>query len=136
MTAVPHAALTVTEGKEMLSKYEWNTKIAQHYFCSRCGIYTFHSKRMLPDHYGVNVYCLEGFDPSQVPVRRTDGLGLTVGDAQSAAGVARAARHPKMSRHPRESGDPVCRGSSVLSPAPAFTQLAFAGMTAPEDLAI
>jgi hypothetical protein len=83
MTAVPHANLTITEGKELLSKYEWNTKIAKHYFCSRCGIYTFHSKRMLPDHYGVNVYCLEGFDPSTVPVRRTEGLGLTVADANA-----------------------------------------------------
>ena len=69
MTAVPHGALTITDGEDVLSKYEWNTKIAKHYFCSRCGIYTFHRKRALPNHYEVNVRCLDGFDAKSVPVR-------------------------------------------------------------------
>ena len=31
-----------------------------------CGIYPFHRKRVSPDHYGVNVFCLEGFDPAGI----------------------------------------------------------------------
>ena len=27
---------------EILGLYQWNTRIAKHYFCTRCGIYTFH----------------------------------------------------------------------------------------------
>lgn len=78
MMAVPVAALTLLEGQEALTLYRWNTGVARHFFCSVCGIYTFHQKRSAPDHYGVNVFCLEGFDASSVPVRRADGLTMTV----------------------------------------------------------
>ena len=49
--------------------------MAQHYFCSRCGIYTHHRRRSNPDQYGYNVACLEGIDPfalGTVPV--SDGV--------------------------------------------------------------
>jgi hypothetical protein len=47
---------------------------ARRYFCRICGIYPFHRKRITPDHFGVNVYCLQDFDPAGIPVRRTFGL--------------------------------------------------------------
>jgi hypothetical protein len=83
MAKVPEAALTITAGEEVLSTYEWNTHRAKHYFCSRCGIYTFHRKRAAPDHFGVNVFCLEGFDPASIAVRATEGIGMTVVDPQA-----------------------------------------------------
>jgi len=49
---------------------------ARHYFCKTCGIYPFHRKRVTPDHLGVNVFCLEGFDPSGIPVRETHGSAM------------------------------------------------------------
>lgn len=67
--------LTVVEGGERLSLYQFNTNTAKHYFCSRCGIYTHHQRRSNPNEYGVNVACLEGispFDFEEVPV--TDGI--------------------------------------------------------------
>jgi hypothetical protein len=64
----------------LLSIYEWNTHRAKHFFCSRCGIYTFHRKRAAPDHFGVNVFCLEDFDPATMPVRATEGIGMSVVD--------------------------------------------------------
>jgi hypothetical protein len=82
MTMVPEAALTILEGESMLTLYQWNTRRAKHYFCSRCGIYTFHRKRSLPDHFGINVFCLEGFDPKSVPMRVTQGLTMSVDDPQ------------------------------------------------------
>jgi len=42
----------------------------------RRGIYPFHRKRVTPDHYGVNVFCLEGFDAAGVPVRETRGSAM------------------------------------------------------------
>lgn len=63
--------ITVTQGKEALTLYEFNTRVAKHYFCTKCGIYTFHQRRSAPDQYGVNVACIEGmspFDFSEVPV--------------------------------------------------------------------
>ena len=63
--------LEVLEGKEALMLYQFNTGQARHYFCSRCGIYTFHQRRSAPQEYGVNVACIEGvspFDFEKVPV--------------------------------------------------------------------
>jgi hypothetical protein len=39
-------------------------------------MYRFHRKRVAPDHFGVNVFCLHDFDPAGVPVRRTVGAGM------------------------------------------------------------
>lgn len=54
--------LVITAGEEQLTLYQWNTRIAKHYFCSLCGIYTHHQRRRLPDQIGFNVACLEGID--------------------------------------------------------------------------
>lgn len=78
MTKVPEAALTLLQGEDALTLYQWNTRRAKHYFCSRCGIYVFHRKRAAPDHFGVNIFCLKGVDPSVFPVRATDGLGMSL----------------------------------------------------------
>ena len=78
MAKVHEDALTVTAGEEALSLYQWNTRRAKHYFCSRCGIYTFHRKRSAPDHYGVNVFCLDNFDVASIPVRATEGASMTL----------------------------------------------------------
>ena len=32
--------ITFDAGEEALTVYQFNTGVAQHYFCSRCGIYT------------------------------------------------------------------------------------------------
>jgi hypothetical protein len=81
MASVPGEKLTVTKGEDKLTLYQWNLKIAKHYFCSVCGIYTFHRPRSAPDTYGFNVGCLEGVDPysfTGVPVR--DGAALSLAD--------------------------------------------------------
>ena len=78
MAKVHEDALTVTAGEEALSLYQWNTRRAKHYFCSRCGIYTFHRKRSAPDHYGVNVFCLDNFDVASMPVRATEGASMSL----------------------------------------------------------
>jgi hypothetical protein len=85
MAKVHESALTILEGEDRLSLYQWNTRRAQHRFCSVCGIYTFHRKRSAPDHYGVNVFCLDGFDAKGIPVRATEGQGMTVADPAARA---------------------------------------------------
>jgi hypothetical protein len=55
--------LTVTAGAEKLATYRFNTKTAEHQFCSVCGIYTHHKRRSNPNQLGVNVACLEGISP-------------------------------------------------------------------------
>jgi hypothetical protein len=80
MLKVPEAALTVLQGREALTLYQWNTHRAKHYFCRHCGIYVFHNKRAAPDHFGVNVFCLKHFDPADIPVRATEGASMTIED--------------------------------------------------------
>jgi hypothetical protein len=53
--------LTLGEGK--LATYRFNTRTAEHHFCSLCGIYTHHKRRSNPDQLGVNVACLKGVSP-------------------------------------------------------------------------
>jgi hypothetical protein len=59
------------EGEDKLTSYRFNSGSAQHFFCSRCGIYTHHQRRSNQAQYGVNVACIEGvspFDFTDVPV--------------------------------------------------------------------
>ncbi|WP_174273655.1 GFA family protein [Sphingomonas bacterium] len=63
--------VTILRGEELLASYRFNTGSAQHFFCSRCGIYTHHQRRSNRQQYGVNVACLDGvspFDFVEVPV--------------------------------------------------------------------
>jgi hypothetical protein len=78
MAKVPEDALEVVEGSELLSLYEWNSRVAKHYFCSCCGIYVFHRKRAASDHFGINAFCLDGFDIDSVPIRATIGADMSV----------------------------------------------------------
>lgn len=77
MVMVYEDNLIIHSGQDSLSEYSFHTNTAKHYFCRICGIYPFHRKRVAPDHFGVNVFCLENFDPSSIPVRNTDGKGMT-----------------------------------------------------------
>lgn len=78
MAKVSEAALRIDAGEELLATYEWNSMRAKHHFCSRCGIYVFHRKRSAPDHFGVNIFCLDGFDVASLPIRETEGAGMTL----------------------------------------------------------
>ena len=63
MAAVDLQNLKIIEGEENLSIYQFNTKVAKHYFCKICGIYTHHKMRSNPNMYGINAACIEGVDP-------------------------------------------------------------------------
>jgi hypothetical protein len=56
-------AFRIKEGEDKLATYRFNTKVAEHHFCSVCGIYTHHKRRSNPNQLGVNVACLEGLSP-------------------------------------------------------------------------
>lgn len=75
VASVPLAGITIIEGEDVLARYEFNTRTAKHYFCSRCGIYTHHQRRSNPHQYGYNVGCLEGVNPFDlVDVPTNDGV--------------------------------------------------------------
>jgi len=75
VTSVPLAAFSVIQGAENLSLYQFNTKTAEHYFCSICGIYTHHKRRSNPHQFSVNVACLKDVNPFELgEIPTTDGI--------------------------------------------------------------
>ena len=62
VTSTPDA-FRVTRGEDRLATYRFNTKTAEHHFCTVCGIYTHHKRRSSPNQLGVNVACLENVSP-------------------------------------------------------------------------
>ena len=67
MAFVPLRGLHILQGEEHLRLYQFHTRVARHYFCGICGIYTHHQRRSSPDQAGYNVGCLEGIDPFLIP---------------------------------------------------------------------
>ena len=61
--SAPLDGFRIVEGEENLTEYRFNTGVAAHYFCKRCGIYTHHRRRSSPNEYGVNAACLDGVSP-------------------------------------------------------------------------
>ena len=62
VTSTPDA-FRITQGEDKLATYRFNTKTAEHHFCTVCGIYTHHKRRSNPHQLGVNVACLQGVSP-------------------------------------------------------------------------
>ena len=66
-------------GQDKLTRYLFNTKKNEHYFCSVCGVRAFGIGTETPIGlmYGVNMGCLEGVSEeelSSVPVTYVDGF--------------------------------------------------------------
>jgi len=76
MVRVPESAFRLLAGEAALTEYRFHTNTARHFFCGTCGIYPFHRKRVTPDFLGINVFCLDDFDPTGVPVRATVGRDM------------------------------------------------------------
>ena len=75
VTSVPLDAFRILQGAENLTLYQFNTKTAEHYFCSTCGIYTHHGRLSNPNQFGVNVACIEGVNPFELgDIPTTDGI--------------------------------------------------------------
>jgi hypothetical protein len=60
-------------GNDALTTYRFNTGVAQHTFCSTCGIHPFYVPRSDPDKIDVNVRCLDGVDIAALTIREFDG---------------------------------------------------------------
>ena len=61
----------IVKGEDKLKLYQFHSKVAKHYFCSDCGIYTHHNPRINPAMTGFNVGCIDEintFDLKKVPV--------------------------------------------------------------------
>ena len=72
--------LTILSGEQDLTLYQFNTRVAKHYFCRHCGIYPFHQTRLDPARWRVNIGCLEGVDLYALEASVADGASLSVAE--------------------------------------------------------
>ena len=79
MYRIPKEQFRLLKGEHDLTMYQWNTKIAKHYFCKHCGIYTHHQPRTLPDMMGVNLGCIDDIDARALPIKLGEGSKLSGG---------------------------------------------------------
>ena len=62
MSMIGKDDLKIVKGEGLLKTYQYHTKVAKHYFCSICGIYTHHNPRSNPAMTGFNLGCIDEID--------------------------------------------------------------------------
>jgi hypothetical protein len=70
---IPPEQFELLSGKDDLTTYQFNTKVAKHTFCKHCGIHPFYVPRSDPDKIDVNVRCLDGVDADKLSIKQFDG---------------------------------------------------------------
>ena len=66
MSIVKNDDFKIIKGKEKLKVYKFHSKVANHYFCGNCGIYTHHNPRINPKMTGFNLGCVDEIDIFQL----------------------------------------------------------------------
>lgn len=69
---VPKRDFEILSGEEQLSCYTFNSGVAKHYFCQKCGIKPFYVPRSNPDGIDINVNCLDT-KPADITIVDFDG---------------------------------------------------------------
>jgi hypothetical protein len=68
--------LNIRAEQDFLGSYQFGSNVAKHYFCKRCGIYTFHETRRKPGYYRFNLGCIDGLDVFTLASEIVDGAAL------------------------------------------------------------
>lgn len=70
---VPEARFRLVAGADALAEYTFNTGVAKHLFCRRCGVKSFYRPRSNPDGWSVNARCLDPGTAAAMTVEPFDG---------------------------------------------------------------
>ncbi len=74
LLSIDPANFKLLRGRTALKAYTFGTGVAQHTFCSNCGMHAFYIPRSQPHRVTVNARCLDDIDgPSLKPTRFFDG---------------------------------------------------------------
>jgi len=88
---VPKARFRLLQGQDRLTNYTFNTGVAQHMFCSVCGVKAFYVPRSNPDGFSVNLRCLDNpRDFEEVRIVNFDGRGDWDAQAKALAWKSKA----------------------------------------------
>ncbi len=70
---VPRSRFELVSGEDDLETYSFNTGVAKHLFCRRCGVKSFYVPRSHPEAYNVNVRCLDPGTVGDLTIRSFNG---------------------------------------------------------------
>lgn len=72
---VPPERFKLIAGQEALTLYQFDTKIAKHWFCKFCGMHPFANPRAAPEMVSINVHCLDDCDDekAKIEIQAFDG---------------------------------------------------------------
>lgn len=70
---VPASRFRLLRGEADLAEYTFNSGVARHLFCRRCGIKSFYVPRSNPDGFSVNARCLDRSTVEDIVVEPFDG---------------------------------------------------------------
>lgn len=74
--AIPKKDLHIEADDNDVGLYQFDNKVARHYFCKTCGIYTHNEMLRMPEHMRVNIGCIDDLDSSDFDVQVFDGKNL------------------------------------------------------------
>ena len=77
MLAGEEGSFKLLSGADSISLYQFNTQVAEHYFCQHCGIYTHHKPRSNPAIFRVNAGCIDAIDVYALDVGLNDGASFS-----------------------------------------------------------
>ena len=70
---LPAAKFRLLDGEDKVTTYTFNTGVAQHKFCSVCGVKSFYIPRSNPDGVSININCMDLSQFEKVTVEEFDG---------------------------------------------------------------
>jgi hypothetical protein len=69
----PEDLMITLKEEGALGLYEFDSKVAHHYFCKVYGIYPFNQTSRFAEQYRVNLGCVEDIDPLALEITVLDG---------------------------------------------------------------
>ena len=70
---VAQSRFRLQAGEDALTTYTFNTGVAKHLFCGRCGVKAFYRPRSNPDGWSVNARCLDPATVERLVLKPFDG---------------------------------------------------------------
>ena len=67
-------AINIMHGVENLKLYQFNTNVAKHYFCTKCGIWVYSNRRFDPSGIAVNLGCIDEINTFELKVKLADNI--------------------------------------------------------------
>ena len=77
---VPKSRFTLIAGADRLSRYRFGTGVAEHLFCSVCGVKSYYVPRSAPDSVSINAPCLDPGTVTGETVIEVDGASWAPDD--------------------------------------------------------